>query len=182
MFHFACGWEGGYVRSLPLLPCQLFENLSLGLFGLSQDFELLFADVPLDALANQAAKLAAWQRVKLDAVTLETMSVHIAVALGRPRRQSILLDLLQGESDALNDRKRTVVPFAKFREPRLDALGDQTAGRIVVAELIQIASLPSPGGVIDVREAAIDLRKRRHALADDDGHIVVAGLIPDDAR
>src|ERR1700722_3004445 len=110
------------------------------------------------------------------------MGVHIAVTLGRSRRQLISLDLLQGQSDALDDRRRASVAFAKFREPRLDALRDQTASRIVVAELIKVRLLAGSVGVPDVFEAPTDLRKRRQALADDDRHIVVASHIPDDAR
>src|SRR5262249_22658165 len=104
----------------------------------------------------------------------------VAFALGRPRRQSILLNLLLGERDSLDDGIRTIVLVAELDQTGLDRLGDQTARRVMIAELINETVLARLGGAPDTAKATVHLGKRRHALADDDRDVILTGDIPDD--
>ena len=51
----------------------------------------------------------------------------------------------------------------------------------MVAELIDETILAGPGSALDVQEAAVDLRERWHALADDNRDVIFAGRLIDDA-
>jgi len=80
-------------------------------------------------------------------------------------------DLLLGERNSLDDRRVDAMLVAELAEAGLDRLGDQAAGRVVVAELVDVALLVGPRRTSDIREAGIDLSKRRHPLADDHRHV-----------
>ncbi len=107
--------------------------------------------------------------------------MRIAVALGGPRRQAMLLYLFQRERISLNGGCGAVIALAKPIHAGSDNFRDQSPGRIMVAKLIDETLLVSLGSAINVPETAVQLRQRRHALGDDNGHVVVAGGIVDDA-
>lgn len=70
--------------------------------------------------------------------------------------------------------------LAELIEAGFDRLGNQTSGRIVIAELIDETILAGLRGPINAAEGTIDLSERRHSLGHNDRNIVVARRFPDD--
>ena len=63
----------------------------------------------LNAFANESAQRAARQRIQFDAIAFELECMTVALALGRPRRQSMISYLLSGERNPLDEGRRAVI-------------------------------------------------------------------------
>src|SRR5262249_39931881 len=84
------------------------KQFALRLLSNSQRCELTTADVTLDDFAHHRTQFARGQCIKFDAIAIKLVSVRVAGPLGRSGREIELRDLLLGQRDALEMRRRTI--------------------------------------------------------------------------
>ena len=92
-----------------------------------------------------------------------------------------ILYLLFRERMARDGGHLAVMALAKFMHSPFESLRNQNSGRIVIAELVDEIFFASLGSAINVSETIVHLGQRRHALGNDNRHVIVAGGIPENA-